>query len=42
MADGELAGELADRARPGDQALEDRLSRGVAEGGHRCSYVRHD
>src|SRR3954454_22718283 len=40
-ADRELAGQLADRARPGDEALEDGLSRGIAEDGHRCSYVRH-
>jgi hypothetical protein len=40
-ADRELAGELADRERPGDEALEDRLSRGVAQRSHRCSYVRH-
>src|SRR3954467_6560093 len=40
-ADGELAGELADRPGPRDEAFEDRLPRGVAQCGHRCSYVRH-
>src|SRR3954447_15127194 len=40
-ADRELAGELADRAGPRDKALEDRLSRGIAKGGHGSSYVRH-
>src|SRR4051812_9612814 len=40
-ADRELAGELADRPGPRDEALEDRLPRGVAQRGHRCSYVRH-
>src|SRR5690242_2856473 len=38
-ADRELAGQLANRAGTGDEALEDRLSRGIAEGGHRCCYV---
>jgi hypothetical protein len=40
-ADRQVPGELADRARPGDQALEDGLARRVPEGGHGGSYVRH-
>src|SRR4051812_47586535 len=40
-ADRKPFGELADRSRARHQALEDGLARGVAEGGHRSSYVSH-
>src|SRR4051794_4234938 len=40
-ADRQLAGELADRPRTLDQALEDGLAGGVPERGHGGSYVRH-